>query len=75
MVQKRNKIVNELAKALILFTAFAALAGLSPNNTTKTLPRITNKGAPGGCGICNLKQLLTNSPQSQKLPPASAVSK
>ena len=30
-------------------------------------------GAPGGWGICNLKQELMNSPQSHKLPPASAV--
>jgi hypothetical protein len=66
-------MVNELAKALIIFTAFAAFKGLSPNNMMNTLPRITNKGAPGGCGICSLKQLLTNSPQSQKLPPDSAV--
>src|SRR4051794_22167565 len=73
MVQNKNKIVNPLARALITFTAFAAVAPLSPNKTIKILPSKTNKGAPGGCGICTLKQLLTNSPQSQKLPLASLV--
>src|SRR5262249_30688709 len=56
-----------------MLTAFAAVIGLSPNKTMKILPSKTNKGAPGGWGICTLKQLLTNSPQSQKLPPASLV--
>ena len=46
---------------------------LLPNNTIKTLPINTNNGAPGGCGTCTLKALLTNSPQSQRLPPASLV--
>jgi hypothetical protein len=32
-----------------------------------------NIGAPGGWGICSLKQLETNSPQSQKLPVGSIV--
>src|SRR3954454_3982236 len=73
MVQKRNKIEKPLASALITFTAFAAVTGSSPNKTIKILPSNTNKGAPGGCGICTLKQLLTNSPQSHKLPPASEV--
>ena len=73
MVQNKNKIVKALASALIILTAFAAVNGLSPKSTINTRPIITNKGAPGGCGICTLKQLLTNSPQSHKLPPASAV--
>src|SRR5690349_22276188 len=73
IVQKRNKIVKPLAKALIIFTALAAVKGLSPNSTMKNRPSRTKRGAPGGCGICTLKQLLTNSPQSHKLPPASEV--
>ena len=73
MVQNKNKMVNPLANALITFTAFAAVNGLSPKRIINKRPIITNKGAPGGCGICSLKQLLTNSPQSQKLPPDSAV--
>lgn len=73
MVQNKNKMVNPLAKALITFTAFAAAMGLSPKSIMNMRPNITNKGAPGGCGICRRKQLLTNSPQSQRLPPASAV--
>src|SRR5437868_3084716 len=73
MVQNRNKIEKPLASALITLTAFAAVSGSSPNKTIKILPSITKRGAPGGCGICTLKQLLTNSPQSQKLPPASLV--
>src|SRR6478752_5735654 len=73
MVQNRNKTEKPLASALITFTAFAAVSGSSPNKTIKILPSMTKSGAPGGCGICTLKQLLTNSPQSQKLPPASLV--
>ena len=73
IVQNKNKMVKPLASALITFTALAAVIGLSPNNTINTLPINTNSGAPGGWGICNLKQLLTNSPQSHRLPPASLV--
>ena len=66
-------IVKPLERALITFTAFAAVVGSSPKKMMKTLPNITKRGAPGGWGICSLKQELTNSPQSHKLPPASAV--
>jgi len=66
-------MVNPLARALITFTAFAAVSGSLPKAMMNIRPMITNKGAPGGCGICSLKQELTNSPQSQRLPPASAV--
>ena len=51
MVQNKNKMVKALASALIMLTAFAAVNGLSPNNTINTRPIITNNGAPGGCGI------------------------
>ena len=67
-------IVNPLASAFNTFTAFAAVAGLSPLNTIAMRPSKMNKGAPGGWGNCTLKQLETNSPQSQKLPAFSAVS-
>ena len=73
MVQNKNKMVNPLANALMVFTALAAVNGLSPNKIINTLPNNTNMGAPGGCGICNLYALLINSPQSQKLLAASEV--
>lgn len=73
MDQNKNKMVNPLAMALIKFTAFAAVSGLSPKRMIKNLPIKTNNGAPGRCGIYNLKQLEINSPQSQKLPVASMV--
>src|SRR3954469_12344496 len=73
MVQKRNKIVKPPPKEMMMFTAFAAVIGLSPKRTMKNRPSSTKRGAPGGWGICTLKQLLTNSPQSHKLPPASEV--
>jgi hypothetical protein len=66
-------MVNPLAKALNTFTAFAAVRGLSPKKMMNTLPMITKSGAPGGWGICSLKHELINSPQSHRLPPASAV--
>ena len=66
-------MVNPLARALIVLTPVAACFPSKGN--VKILPINTNKGAPGGWGICNLKQLETNSPQSQKLPVASIVSR
>ena len=48
MVQNKNKIVNPLANALMVFTALAAVSGLSPKRIIKTLPIKTNIGAPGG---------------------------
>src|SRR5215813_8356496 len=57
IVQNKNKMVKALASALIMFTALAAVNGLLPKSTMKILPSNTNKGAPGGCGICTLKQL------------------
>ena len=52
IVQNKNKMVKPLDKALIILTAFAAVFGSLPKATIKILPNNTNKGAPGGCGIC-----------------------
>src|SRR5690606_1278917 len=73
MVQNRNMMVRPLDNALIKFTARAAFCGLSPNKMIKNLPKRTNKGAPGGWGICSLYAVDINSPQSQRLPVGSIV--
>src|SRR4051812_22070609 len=73
MVQNRNKIESALVSALIVFTAFAAVKGLSPRRTINKRPMSTKSGAPGGCGICTLNALEINSPQSHKLTVASMV--
>ncbi len=66
-------MVKPLARALMTLTALAAVSGSLPKSMMNTRPIRTNSGAPGGCGTWSLKQELTNSPQSHKLPPASAV--
>ena len=71
MLQNKNKMVNPLAKALIRLMPVAAFSG--PKGTINNLPINTNSGAPGGWGICSLKALEANSPQSQRLPVASMV--
>src|SRR5690606_25391859 len=73
MVQNRKSMVAPLDKALIKFTASAAVTGLSPNKMMKNLPNRTNKGAPGGWGICSLYAVDINSPVSQRLPVGSIV--
>src|SRR5579871_5698435 len=73
MDQKRKRIDRPLAIALMKFTPRAAVCGLSPKRMIKKRPSRINNGAPGGWGICSLKQLDTNSPQSQKLPVGSIV--
>src|SRR5580700_4730490 len=73
MDQKRKRMERPLAIALMKLTPWAAVWGLLPNRIIKKRPSRINNGAPGGWGICSLKQLDTNSPQSQKLPVASIV--
>ncbi len=74
MVQKRNKIVNALAKADIELTIFAAFSAPPPNKM-KNRPSNIKNGAPGGWPTSNLKDVVMNSPQSQKLTVGSIVSK
>src|SRR5699024_10818168 len=73
MVQKRNKIVIPLDTADIKLTLLAAVCGPAPVKMMKRRANIKKKGAPGGCGTCNLKALDMNSPQSQRLAVASLV--
>jgi hypothetical protein len=55
------------------FTSLAASSG--PPKRVKNLPIIIKSGAPGGCPTSNLKEVVINSPQSQKLTVGSMVIK
>ena len=73
MLQNRNRMVNELHKALNAFTAMGTLSG-----ETKALAMrasIMNKGAPGGWPTSRRYAVAMNSPQSQKLAVGSMVSR
>ena len=72
MVQKRNKMVNPLASALIAFTALAADKRVIAKYDDENPAQKTKRGAPG-VGYLYFETADTNSPQSQRLPPASAV--
>ena len=52
MLQNKNKIVKPLASALIRLIPVAAFMG--SKGTINKRPSNTNRGAPGGWGICNL---------------------
>ena len=72
MVQNMNKMVNALAKALIMFMT-RPIFEASKANIEKKAPSIWNNGAPGGCPTCNLEAVRIYSPASQKLTVGSTV--
>jgi hypothetical protein len=67
-------MVNALAKTETMFTINATLVTSDPANMDAILPIRRKKGAPAGCGTCNLYAQAINSPQSQKLAVGSTVS-
>ena len=69
----KNKIVNELLKALIIFIIIAAVDGSAPPSKVKNLPINKKNGAPGGWPTSNLYAQAIYSPQSQKLIVGSTV--
>jgi hypothetical protein len=73
MVQKRNSIVNELARAERTLIILAIFSTLPPAKSEKNRPSNRKKGAPGGCPTSSLKEAAINSPQSQKLAVGSIV--
>ena len=68
-----NRIVNPLASADMEFISTAAFS--APPNSVKNLPKSMKIGAPGGCPISSLNDVVMNSPQSQKLVVGSMVIK
>src|SRR4030043_1152029 len=75
MVQKRNKMVNELASPESAFTITATFDVSLPANKDANLVRSIKTGAPGGGPTSNLYPAAMNSPQSQKLDVDSIVDK
>ena len=73
IVQKRNKIVNELQRADITLTATATWLVAGSANNEKILPNNWKRGAPGGCPTSSLYAVAIYSPQSQKLTVCSIV--
>ena len=71
MVQKRNRMVNELHSALKVLIATGTFSG--DTKALATRPIIMNKGAPGGWPTSSLLAVARNSPQSQKLAVGSTV--
>ena len=74
MLQKRNRMVNPLKRADIVFTIFATAPGSDASWVNRFAVSMKN-GAPGGCPTSSLYAEETNSPQSQKLPDGSMVIK
>ena len=71
-MKNKNKIVKALENTDIKFTIRAIFSG-SDANMAKKAPIIWNKGAPGGCPICNFAEVEIYSPASQKLAVGSTV--
>jgi len=75
MVQNRNRMVKELARAERTFIILATFSTLPPAKSEKNRPSRRKKGAPGGCPTSSLKEAEINSPQSQKLAVGSIVAR
>ena len=71
MLQKRNKMVNELLRAESELAKTAAVSGVA--KIIKKRARSMKKGAPGGWPTSSLNAEAMNSPQSQKLAVGSMV--
>ncbi len=73
IVQKRNRIVNALARADIEFTIAATFEIFPPAKRVKNRAITINTGFPGGCPTSSLNADAMNSPQSQRLAVGSIV--